>query len=684
MNLQKLFGIFLVILLFAGWQFTASAQTTTPPKSAAQKKYALLIGVEGYKRGVNEDAEWWNLQTTADLTALKQTLIRKFGFAPTDIKTLNTKEATTHAAIVKAFRDLSAQVQTGDIVYLHYSGHGSQILDDNGDEIDGLDESIVPSDYVTRQDGAKNIRDDEIGKFLDELKAKNPASVTFTFDSCFSGTITRGGGRYAERGESYKGKKPKINPAAKANDGTGLLENGKLSNGFVVISATRSDQTAKECDDDKNGSMGALTYALVKAFSAATPRTTYEDLFESVQNTVGQRVQAQNPQIEGNIENALMRGIAIPSEPYINIAVDENKNAILQAGSLQGMTKGSRFALFPNGTKSSSEPSKFADAEIIELDATTSLLKITPLAGKKIDASLPTARAFETEHKYGDNSLKILLPQKDNFLRQAEIAADLQKFPLVVLTKSQNDWDVKIESDAGGAKLSLVRADASKIGDVENNADAAKNVRGALEREVRFRTLRGLENTSPDVAIEMRLVPIVCETNMRGQCAKVTGDKETAKNENGQPILNEGDFFQIEFRNTGQIDAYVTALELSSDGKINPLFPHPRVTMPDNKIKADGQWKRIPSPFIFRVTPPFGKYIYKAIATREFADFSPLLDAQTAAVSRGDNERGGKESQTPLGKLLRSATTAQRSDLGGANPPNWATATINFEVAPKK
>lgn len=682
MKLQKLFGLFLMILLFADWQTTVSAQTVA--KNSAPHRYALLIGVEGYKRGVNEDAEWWNLQTAADLTALRQILIRKFGFAPTDIKTLNTKETTTKAAIENGFRELISEVQPGDIVYLHYSGHGSQILDDNGDEIDGLDESIVPSDYASRQDGSKNIRDDEIGKFLDELKAKNPASVTFTFDSCFSGTITRGGGRYAERGESYKGKKPTPNPKAKAKDGTGLLENGTLSNGFVVISATRSDQTAKECDDDKNGSMGALTYALVKAFSAATPGTTYEDVFESVQNTVGQRVQAQNPQIEGNVENALMRGIAIPSEPYINIALDENKNAILQAGSLQGMTKGSRFALFPNGTKSSTEPTKFAEAEIAELDVTTSLLKITPLAGKKIDAaSLPTARAFEIEHKYGDTLLKILLPQKDNFLHQAEVSADLQKFPLVALT-NQNDWDVKIESAENGAKLTLVRADASKLGDVENNADAAKNIRAALEREVRFRTLRGLENTSPDIAIEMRLVPVECETNMRGQCAKVTRDKETSKNENGQPILNEGDFFQLEFRNTGQTDAYVTALELSSDGKINPLFPHPRVAMPDNKIKADGQWKRIPSPFIFRVTPPFGKYIYKAVATREFADFSPLLDAQTAAVSRGDGERGGKESQTPLGRLLRSATTAQRSDLGGANPPNWATATINFEVAPKK
>lgn len=464
MRFQKLFGLLLMILLVADWQPTTSAQTSS---AAAPHRYALLIGVEGYSRGRDEDAEWWNLSTAPDIAALKSVLTRKFGFKPTDIKTLDTKETTTKSAIENGFRELIAEVKPGDIVYLHYSGHGQQILDDNGDELDGLDESIIPSDYVSRKDGSKNIRDDEIGEFIDQLKAKNPSSVMFSFDSCFSGTITRGGGRYAERGESYKGKKPKINLNAKEKDATGLLENAQLANGFVVISATRSDQTAKECDDDKDGAMGALTYALVKAFSAATPTTTYQDIFESVQNTVGQRVQAQNPQIEGSVDNVLMRGIAIPSEPYINIALDDNEKPILQAGSIQGMTKGSRFAIFPNGTKSSGEPTKFADAEIVELDATTSLLKLTPVAGKKINTdTLPTARAFEIEHKYGDNALKINLLSTANFPQQKEIIADLQKFPLVALTTA-GDWDIKIEPAENNTKISLVRSDGSNLGTIE-------------------------------------------------------------------------------------------------------------------------------------------------------------------------------------------------------------------------
>lgn len=688
MRLKKLFGVFLLsVLIFADWQPATVAQTVPTAGASAPKRYALLIGVEGYERVGNKKLEWDNLQTKPDVMALKDVLIKRFKFVPSDIKILNTRESTTKAAIEQGFKDLIAQVKPGDIVYLHYSGHGAQIEDDNGDEIDGLDESLIPSDYKTSEDGSNNIRDDEIGMFIDQLKAKSPSSVMFTFDSCFSGTITRGGtGRYAVRGKKERpvvSKKP--TPKAGAAEKQGLLENATASNGFVVISATRNDQLAKEdSDGTESGSMGALSYALVKALRDSTPTTTYADLFQSVRNSVEQRVPDQNPQIEGSIDNVIMRGIAIPSEPYINVGKDDNEKPILQAGSIQGMTKGSRFVLLPNGAKSSDEPGKLADAEIVEVYTTTSLLKLTPVAGKKIDpAILPNVRAFETAHNYEDTALKVFLPPGNNFSQKAEITADLQKFPLVALT-TKDDWSIKIEQAAGTTKLALIRADSSKIADIENDSEAAKNIRLALQREYKFRTLLGLESSSSDINVEMRIVPVECETNQSKQCVKVLRDKETSKDANAQPTLGEGDYFQIEFRNTGIQAAYVTALELTSAGVVNPVFPHPDVTMADNKILADGKWKRIPLPFVFVATPPYGKYIYKAVATPDQTDFSSLVDKPLK--TRGPNDSDSKEAQSPLGKLLQSASsgTTTRGKIAGAAPPNWSTATVGLEVKQKK
>ena len=37
--------------------------------------------------------------------------------------------------------------QAGDNLFMHYSGHGGSMRDDNGDEKDGMDETLVPLDY---------------------------------------------------------------------------------------------------------------------------------------------------------------------------------------------------------------------------------------------------------------------------------------------------------------------------------------------------------------------------------------------------------------------------------------------------------------------------------------------------------------------------------------------------------
>jgi hypothetical protein len=638
----------------------------------APRKFALLIGVSDYKRGIDEDEEWWNLNTKTDVEALKQVLIRKFNFKPSEIKTLTTKSETTRQSILNAFRDLTAKVRSGDIVYLHYSGHGAQILDDNGDELDGLDESLVPSDYKTRQDGSGNLRDDEIGKFLTELKAKKPASVTFTIDSCFSGTITRDG-RQLVRGEGYRGTPAQVNPKAGADDPSGLISEKSLGHNFVIISATRSDQTAKETDNDSNGKMGALTYSLVKALNEASPQTTYRDIFDRINSLVSNRVEAQNPQIEGEFDAVLMKGTANPAEPYILVSRDRKNNVILQAGSLQGMTMGSKFAIFPGGTKSQKEGKKLAEGEIVQLEATTSVLKLSNPVSTDL---LQTARAFETERKYDESLLKISLAE--NGLAK-EISLELNKFSLAEMTK-KDDWDVRISKTETGY-ITLERSDGSKLSELENNESLVQNIRVALEREVRFRTIRTLENSTTDLKIELRVVPVEVEKDVHGAVTKLLKDKSLVRNQENKIELSEGEFVALEVRNLGTEDAFVTILDLTADGKISPMFPHPRVAMPDHKIVADGNWKRIPLPFVFRIAPPFGREIYKVIATPEPTDFSPLLDEQI--VRSSSDERVQKATQTPLGKILRSATLVQRSEIGSAPAPNWATAEVNFEVRKK-
>jgi hypothetical protein len=55
-------------------------------------------------------------------------------------------------------RWLVSDANKHDSLFFHYSGHGSQVRDSNGDEADGYDEVIFPLDYA--QTGT--IIDDEL------------------------------------------------------------------------------------------------------------------------------------------------------------------------------------------------------------------------------------------------------------------------------------------------------------------------------------------------------------------------------------------------------------------------------------------------------------------------------------------------------------------------------------------
>jgi len=68
----------------------------------------------------------------------------------------------TRDNILNAYTQLVQQSEAGDCCYCHYSGHGVKLRDDDGDEEDGYDETLVPLDY----DSAGQIRDDDLFKIL--------------------------------------------------------------------------------------------------------------------------------------------------------------------------------------------------------------------------------------------------------------------------------------------------------------------------------------------------------------------------------------------------------------------------------------------------------------------------------------------------------------------------------------
>lgn len=166
----------------------------TPLVLSAQQKQALLIGISDYPQLENADASWDAIHGTNDIQLISP-ILAKQGFA---INTL-LNEAATHRAIVNGFEKLERNVQPGDIVYIHLSGHGQAVEDEDGDEADGWDEAFIPYDAERsyRQNGyhgENHLLDDELNDHLNAIrrKAGENGIVYVSMDACHAGSSYRG------------------------------------------------------------------------------------------------------------------------------------------------------------------------------------------------------------------------------------------------------------------------------------------------------------------------------------------------------------------------------------------------------------------------------------------------------------------------------------------------------------
>lgn len=143
-------------------------------------KKALLVGINAYPSAPLQGC-------LNDVAQMHDLLKGTYGFAEENIKILRDAEAT--GAGIEAGLAWLAEAGPGsdksDVRVFHYSGHGTQVDDLNGDEPDGADEAICPYDYETK------------GMFIDDrlgaLYGKVPtgSNLTILMDCCHSGTIQK-------------------------------------------------------------------------------------------------------------------------------------------------------------------------------------------------------------------------------------------------------------------------------------------------------------------------------------------------------------------------------------------------------------------------------------------------------------------------------------------------------------
>lgn len=236
-----------------------------------QTKRALVIGL-----GEQQDKAWNKINGDKDVP-LVQAMLKDAHFK--NVTTLVNRQATK-AAIAKAFKRLAASCQAGDVVYVHYSGHGQQMTDVHNDEKDGLDECWIPYDAYRKASktyhGERHLTDDEINVYLNAIRRKigPKGKILVVIDACHSGDGTRGDDDEVVRGvkdtlcvdsgsvrglyETFLAIKTKF--LGDSDKESVLNHKAKpLPERWITLSACQSDQVNTEM---KKPAVGKLTYAL--------------------------------------------------------------------------------------------------------------------------------------------------------------------------------------------------------------------------------------------------------------------------------------------------------------------------------------------------------------------------------------------------------------------------------------
>jgi hypothetical protein len=251
-------------------------------------KRALLVGINDYKE-INDLSGCIN-----DITNIRDVLLKYYGFTVPDMRVLTDSRATK-ANIISRLKWLVSGAKKGDTIVFHYSGHGTQIRDRDGDELkDHMDEAICPWD--TNWDGGL-ILDDDLYNIFQGLKAG--VTLEVLLDSCHSGTGTRE--IMAMKDMKFRFLPPPIDIECRNEEGLKVKNIGMKTQiktlNHVLWAGCKSAQTSADALIG-NTYNGAFTYYFCKHIRDSQGKISREDLIKRVRASLKHEGYAQVPQLE--------------------------------------------------------------------------------------------------------------------------------------------------------------------------------------------------------------------------------------------------------------------------------------------------------------------------------------------------------------------------------------------------
>lgn len=330
--------------------------------------YAVLIGINAYPespmKGCVSDVQ----EIGAYLEKLPNPLhIQKFTASPVeDSSPSHLAESSelwpTYDNVTAALTRITSTAKPGDLVYIHYSGHGTTMEPPSKSSMSSTEDLALVLLEVTDMVETRYLRGLELAHLLMGMVEKK-LTVTLVLDCCFSGSVVRKGSvvRYLCYDPRVDAKYP-YNPSQSLRTEIAGQSSYRAASmrpnwlvdpdGYTILTACGPTERAQEIELDQNGQKhGALSYFLLRTFAkiggvGGKQQHIYHHLCARFRETRNQRKYEQNPMLYGN-KSLCFFGHANSESHSASIPIIKKLDGGIQleAGRAHGICDGDRFAI---------------------------------------------------------------------------------------------------------------------------------------------------------------------------------------------------------------------------------------------------------------------------------------------------------------------------------------------------
>ncbi|MDZ4806718.1 MAG: caspase family protein [Bacteroidota bacterium] len=631
--MKKSFPLFLVFSLF----IYGSVQ--------AQTKRALIVAIGNYDFA---KTKWSQINVDNDILLIQEALAKQ-NFPSQNITVLK-HEAATRDGIEKALDKLAQSSGAGDVVVIHFSSHGQQLEDDGDDEMDKLDEAIVPYDAVYNSNPVEfqkyapgYFRDDKFGEKVTAIRNNlgSKGDLLVLLDACHSGTGTRGPGTAVVRGSKAPMVSSKFDGKnAPAKDEAGVFKEGtklKLKSDaatYVVLSGAQAQELNYETIDENRKAVGSLSYAFSKALSTLEGTTSYRSLFASIESIMREKSPKQKPVLEGDgTDRELFGGKYIKQKAYFTVMpAKSNKDVIeINGGTVSGVTVGSVVSFYPAGTADPSDKQPLQKGTVTTVRNFSSSVK---LSKPDLELFKKSPWAFVTELSYGNKKIKLKV---NNSIpgAAAQVQTAFKDFQLVELNSNGGLYlDTSGSADAWIYKYAN---SGISFGTETFSLSDTATMKETLKRFDRFQYLQNLKFNEQGLSAKVEIVFL--DDNKNVDYTKLASRTKLTGLE-----LKEGDEVFLKITNTGDKKFFINVVDVQPDGKINPVLPNKNLKDKDGypaPVRAEDCTVNKGDSLLLKnlsikIWPPYGEETLKVFLSGEKLDLEDILtDDANDGQSRG-------------------------------------------------